>query len=89
MTDRAAALYVALDSDIRQDDIEPLLAAIRCLRGVAKVDFADAVLAPDVWAAQARVEFAAQENLYWLTRTSKLFEHGFAKAIYDTEQKKR
>jgi hypothetical protein len=37
MTDRYAALVVTLKADIREDDAEPLIDAIRLLRGVASV----------------------------------------------------
>lgn len=37
MTDRYIALTVLLEKEIREDDAEPLIAAIRQLRGVAEV----------------------------------------------------
>lgn len=37
MTDRLRGVYVAFEQDIREDDAEPLLAAIRMLRGVMAV----------------------------------------------------
>lgn len=37
MTDRVHSLTVALEKDIRTDDIEPLVEAIGQLRGVLKV----------------------------------------------------
>lgn len=37
MTDRVHALTVTLDSDVRTDDIESLIAAMRQLRGVVSV----------------------------------------------------
>lgn len=37
MTDRYHSLTVALEADIRDDDCEPLIAAIRQLRGVRAV----------------------------------------------------
>jgi hypothetical protein len=37
MTDRYNALTVVLERDIRDDDAEQILAAIRCLRGVLSV----------------------------------------------------
>lgn len=37
MTDRLNAIIVVLDRDIREDDAEPILEAIRQLRGVASV----------------------------------------------------
>ncbi len=38
MTDRLNALTVVLEVDIRDDDAEPLIAAIRMLRGVQSVE---------------------------------------------------
>lgn len=38
MTDRVHTITVVLDHDMRDDDVQPLLAAIRQLRGVAAVD---------------------------------------------------
>lgn len=38
MTDRFNALTVVLERDIREDDAEPLIAAIRQLRGVLSVE---------------------------------------------------
>lgn len=37
MTDRASGLIVALDKDIRVDDVEPLINAIKCLQHVVGV----------------------------------------------------
>ena len=37
MADRVKALTVVLDRDIRIDDVEPLMAAISCMKGVRKV----------------------------------------------------
>ena len=38
MTDRAKGCYVAFDKDIRVDDIEPLIEAIKMLRNVKDVE---------------------------------------------------
>lgn len=38
MTDRYKGCVVTFDRDIREDDVEPLVTAIRLLRGVASVD---------------------------------------------------
>ncbi len=37
MTDRINVITVVLEKDIREDDVEPILVAIRCLRGVLRV----------------------------------------------------
>jgi len=46
MTDRIQALIVALDADIRDDDIQPLITAIQQMRGVLSVT-TDTVLPGD------------------------------------------
>jgi hypothetical protein len=37
MTDRVHSLTVVLDADVRDDDVAPLIDAIRMMRGVADV----------------------------------------------------
>ncbi len=56
MTDRFHSLTVFLDKDIREDDAEPLLAAIRMIRGVQMVvgEVADP--------ASAMAEFRARQE---------------------------
>ena len=56
MTDRFHSLTVFLDKDIREDDAEPLLAAIRMIRGVRMVvgEVADP--------ASAMAEFRARQE---------------------------
>ena len=38
MTNRLKGVWVAFEQDIREDDAESIIGAIRCLRGVADVD---------------------------------------------------
>ena len=38
MTDRIHALTVTLDADVREDDVEPIVNAIRQIRHVLSVD---------------------------------------------------
>lgn len=38
MTDRLKGVWVAFEKDIREDDAEPLIAAIKQLRGVLAVE---------------------------------------------------
>ena len=38
MTDRLAGFIVTLDHDIREDDAQAIVNAIRCLRGVLSVE---------------------------------------------------
>jgi hypothetical protein len=44
MTDRLKGVWVAFEKDIREDDAEAIIQAIKCLRGVIAVegDIADA-----------------------------------------------
>lgn len=52
MTDRINYLTVALDHDIRDDDIQPLIQAIKLLRGVLTVE--SNVADPSDWLAEER-----------------------------------
>ena len=58
MTDRAKGCWVAFDHDIRVDDAESLVNAIKALRGVADVDLQ--ITTPDDYMArqQVRIELA-------------------------------
>lgn len=56
MTDRFNSLTVVLDADIRDDDAEPILAAIRQLRGVLSVTGNVADLASHVANQRAKHE---------------------------------
>lgn len=49
MTDRYKQLIVILDHDIRDDDAQPLIEAIKMLRGVLAVH-PDVATANDLWA---------------------------------------
>lgn len=61
MTDRLNALTVVLDRDIRVDDAEPLIAAIRQLRGVLSVELHVSDLEDSI--AQTRVRRELGEKL--------------------------
>lgn len=52
MTDRFHSLQVALDQDMREDDAQALMDAIRMMRGVVAVS--GAVAGPDSWMAEER-----------------------------------
>jgi hypothetical protein len=52
MTDRLNALVVALDADIREDDAQVLISAIKQMRGVLNVEGHVATI--DSWVAQER-----------------------------------
>ena len=56
MTDRVYALSVALEHDIRTDDVQPLIDAIKTLRGVVAVEMHISDISE--WAAR---EVARQE----------------------------
>jgi hypothetical protein len=53
MTDRVKGVTVSLDEDVRTDEIEPLLNAIRQIRGVS--DVAVVTSRMDDWLARSRV----------------------------------
>ncbi len=61
MTDRLKGCWVAFDHDIRTDDAEPLLDAIRQLRGVAGVE--PIVANSNDWMARTKVAISVQEEL--------------------------
>ncbi len=56
MTTRFHSLTVVLDKDLRDDDAEPLMDAIRMLRGVLKVSGVAADLTSNMAQARARQE---------------------------------
>ena len=62
MTDRYNALTVVLEKDIRKDDAEALLRAIRQLRGV--LDVTGHVADTDSYTAQERVRRELGEKLW-------------------------
>ena len=53
MTDRYCVITVALEEDMREDDAEQLIEAIKQMRGVA--DAAGYKPSPDIYAAKARL----------------------------------
>ena len=66
MTDRYATLTVALDRDIRDDDAEHLINAIKMMKGVA--DVSGHVNNMEVWTAHARLRQAWGEKLHVVLR---------------------
>jgi len=64
MTDRINALTVALDRDIREDDIAPLITAIQQLRGVCGV--ATHVVGMEDYAAQSRADLEWRKKIFAL-----------------------
>ena len=62
MTDRFHSLTVALDHDMRADDAEVLMDAIRCLRWVVGVT--GNVVGLDLWTAEMRVRSELRIKLF-------------------------
>ena len=62
MTDRINVLTVALERDIRDDDIQPLIDAISQLRGVLKVE--THVKDPMAWATAVRVKHEIHDRIF-------------------------
>lgn len=61
MTDRLRGVFVAFERDIREDDAEQTIAAIRQLRGVAAVE--PSVSSPSDFVAEIRVRRELSEKL--------------------------
>jgi hypothetical protein len=66
MTDRANAILVVLDRDIREDDIESTCAAIQHIKGVMRVEM-NVVDTAD-FIATTRAKSAVIERLYDLIK---------------------
>ena len=62
MTDRYASVLVTLEHDMREDDAEQLLAAIRMLRGV--LDVTPAVSDSHLWVAENRARQRLIQQLW-------------------------
>ena len=62
MTDRYNSLTVALERDIRDDDAENLVRAIRQLRGVLAVT--GNISTPDAWIAGERAKNELRQKLW-------------------------
>lgn len=61
MTDRYFAVTVLFEKDIREDDLEHYLNAIRMIRGVQKVE--PHVSDPELWAAKERARYKLEQEL--------------------------
>lgn len=61
MTDRFYALTVVLEKDIRDDDAEPILNAIRMIKGVR--DVKGNVSNPSTWMAEERARMDLGQKL--------------------------
>lgn len=62
MTDRHFGYIVVLEQEIREDDAEPILAALRMIKGVLSVE--PVIGAMEVHIAQARERTRLREKLY-------------------------
>jgi hypothetical protein len=62
MTDRVKSLTVVLDKDIRVDDVESLVNAIRCIRHVMSVG--TNIVDSDDYAARERVAFKWSDTIF-------------------------
>jgi hypothetical protein len=61
MTDRIRSLTVALTTDLREDDVLPLVDAIRQLRGVLSVT--TTAVTPNDWTTEQRVRLHVLDAL--------------------------
>jgi len=64
MADRLNALTVSLDRDIREDDAEVIINAIKAIRGVNGVT--GNIVDPDSFVAQLRANSLVKEKLFAL-----------------------
>ncbi len=64
MTDRYYALTVVLEKDIRDDDAEPILNAIKMIKGVQDVQ--PHISDPGTWVAQERARRELGEKLWYV-----------------------
>lgn len=62
MTDRIKGFWVALERDIRDDDVQPIIDAVRQLRGVLAVEAN--VASPADWINRQRVRRELEERLW-------------------------
>jgi hypothetical protein len=62
MTDRYFALTVILEKDIRDDDAEHILDAIKMIKGVLNVK--GNVTSPDTWMAEERARVDLRKKLF-------------------------
>lgn len=62
MTDRVKGFIVTLDTDIRIDEVETLMQAIRCMRRVANVE--PSIVDSSDWINQQRVRGEIRDKMY-------------------------
>jgi hypothetical protein len=73
MTDRIDGCWVAFDKDYRDDDLEPILHALRMIRGVAAVE--PHVVAPMKFLAESQVRQEVARKLVEISRDLISFKH--------------
>ena len=61
MTNRLKGVWVAFERDIREDDAEPIINAIRQVRGVQAVE--PSIATPEDWMARKRAQEHYREQL--------------------------
>ena len=61
MTDRFYALTVVLEKDIREDDAEHIINAIRMIKGV--IDVEGNITTPETWMAEERARRELRQKL--------------------------
>lgn len=66
MTDRVKGLVVALETDIREDDVQVLVNAIKMLRGVLAVETKVADM--DDWVNRSRIQSELRAKLFEVLR---------------------
>ncbi len=63
MTDRIKGFWVALDQNMREDDAEPIISAVKQIRHVIAVSPRVSEMATDSWIAEERVRREWGEKL--------------------------
>jgi len=81
VTDRAHSLTVVLERDTRDDDLEPLLTAIRQMRGVVGVEMN--IVDPAAYAHETRAAYRTGGILMAVLKA--LGEGGAAKVLHALE----
>jgi len=69
MTDRYNTLTVVLENDMRDEDVEPLIAAIEQLRGVISVS--GNIASPGLYAAQERAKYELRNQIIEVLTSSR------------------
>jgi len=62
MTERVKGLWVAFEKDIREDDVQPLIAAIRQFRGVA--DVTTNIASHEDWLNRTQIQLEIRRKLF-------------------------